>query len=80
VCGPQSTVTVWTTVTSSGHATTNPPPPSTSTPITPTSTSPPSGQTQVHWGQCGGIGWTGPTVCASPYACQFSNPYYSQCL
>lgn len=33
-----------------------------------------------HWGQCGGQGWTGPTVCASPYTCQVSNPYYSQCL
>lgn len=33
-----------------------------------------------HWGQCGGQGWTGPTVCASPYTCQVSNAYYSQCL
>lgn len=33
-----------------------------------------------HWGQCGGQGWTGPTACASPYTCQVSNPYYSQCL
>lgn len=33
-----------------------------------------------HWGQCGGIGWTGPTTCKSPYTCQTQNPYYSQCL
>lgn len=33
-----------------------------------------------HWGQCGGQGWTGPSVCASPYTCQSVNPYYSQCL
>ncbi|KAH3196756.1 hypothetical protein LV157_004776 [Aspergillus fumigatus] len=33
-----------------------------------------------HWGQCGGIGWTGPTACASPYTCQKLNDYYSQCL
>lgn len=33
-----------------------------------------------HWGQCGGNGWTGPTTCASPYTCQASNPWYSQCL
>jgi cellulose 1,4-beta-cellobiosidase len=33
-----------------------------------------------HWGQCGGIGWTGPTTCKSPYKCTVSNPYYSQCL
>lgn len=34
----------------------------------------------AHWGQCGGIGWTGPTICVSPYTCQVLNPYYSQCL
>ncbi|KAF3917592.1 hypothetical protein AA313_de0204415 [Arthrobotrys entomopaga] len=33
-----------------------------------------------QWGQCGGIGWTGPTSCNSPYTCKVSNPYYSQCL
>jgi cellulose 1,4-beta-cellobiosidase len=33
-----------------------------------------------HWAQCGGIGYTGPTTCKSPYTCQVSNPYYSQCL
>ena len=49
-----------------------------------TSTTTSSGSTGTgvaqHWGQCGGQGWTGPTVCASPYTCQVSNPYYSQCL
>jgi hypothetical protein len=41
-----------------------------------------TGATAPHWGQCGGIGWTGPTVCAAPYTCQpqANNPYYSQCL
>lgn len=33
-----------------------------------------------HWGQCGGIGWTGPTVCESPYTCKYQNDWYSQCL
>lgn len=33
-----------------------------------------------HWQQCGGIGWTGPTTCKSPYKCAVSNSYYSQCL
>lgn len=47
---------------------------------TTTSSAPPSGATQVEWGQCGGIGWTGPTVCASPYTCTYSSAYYSQCL
>ncbi|CAO3662095.1 unnamed protein product [Umbelopsis ramanniana] len=34
------------------------------------------------WGQCGGIGWTGPTCCASGSTCvpQSGNPYYSQCV
>lgn len=37
------------------------------------------GQAQ-RWGQCGGIGWTGPTRCVSPYTCQRQNDHYSQCL
>jgi hypothetical protein len=49
----------------------------TSTSIT---TSSASGATQTHYGQCGGVGWTGPTACASPYTCTFSSAYYSQCL
>ncbi|KAF3164208.1 hypothetical protein TWF225_010995 [Orbilia oligospora] len=32
------------------------------------------------WGQCGGIGWTGPTNCASGSSCVKSNDYYSQCI
>ncbi|KAK6971550.1 glycoside hydrolase family 3 protein [Favolaschia claudopus] len=31
------------------------------------------------YGQCGGMGWTGPTTC-SEGVCTYSNPYYSQCL
>jgi len=30
------------------------------------------------WGQCGGIGWTGPTTCAQG-TCQKQDAYYSQC-
>jgi len=33
-----------------------------------------------HYMQCGGIGYTGGTSCASPYTCHVLNPYYSQCL
>ncbi|KAJ7870773.1 carbohydrate esterase family 1 and carbohydrate-binding module family 1 protein [Mycena olivaceomarginata] len=33
-----------------------------------------------HWGQCGGLGWTGGTVCEAPYTCVVANPYHSQCL
>ncbi|KAG6908400.1 hypothetical protein DXG01_004829 [Tephrocybe rancida] len=70
-------VLAWFGITGSGSSTTSAPTttPTTSTP--PTTTTTPSG-TQAHWGQCGGIGWTGPTVCASPYTCQAANAYYSQ--
>ncbi|KAI0081704.1 cellulose 1,4-beta-cellobiosidase precursor [Panus rudis PR-1116 ss-1] len=55
----------------------------TTTPSQPTTTpsqptNPPSG-TVPQWGQCGGIGYTGPTTCASPYTCHKLNDYYSQC-
>jgi len=32
------------------------------------------------YGQCGGKGYTGSTVCDSGSVCTFSNDYYSQCL
>jgi endoglucanase len=32
------------------------------------------------YGQCSGIGWTGPTTCVAGSVCTYSNPYYSQCL
>ncbi|KAJ7119300.1 lipolytic enzyme [Mycena crocata] len=32
------------------------------------------------WGQCGGMGWTGPTTCVAGTVCTFSNSFYSQCL
>ncbi|KAN0116970.1 carbohydrate-binding module family 1 protein [Hyaloscypha variabilis] len=51
----------------------------TTTTTSATSTSTASG-TVPHWGQCGGLTYTGSTVCASPYTCTYSNPYYSQCL
>ncbi|KAG8746347.1 hypothetical protein FRC10_005336 [Ceratobasidium sp. 414] len=34
----------------------------------------------AEWGQCGGIGYTGSTVCDSGLTCVVLNPYYSQCL
>ncbi|KAF7291755.1 CBM1 domain-containing protein [Mycena chlorophos] len=36
--------------------------------------------TVAEYGQCGGIGYTGPTACVSPFTCTVSNAYYSQCL
>jgi hypothetical protein len=42
--------------------------------------SPVSAGTVPKWGQCGGIGWTGPTTCVSGTTCKVGNPWYSQCL
>lgn len=36
------------------------------------------GSCAAIWGQCGGIGYTGPTCC-SQGTCQVGNAYYSQC-
>ncbi|KAJ6599514.1 glycoside hydrolase family 61 protein I [Mycena sp. CBHHK59/15] len=36
--------------------------------------------TVAHYGQCGGLTYSGPTVCVSPYTCVVSSAYYSQCL
>ncbi|KAL0936772.1 glycoside hydrolase family 5 protein [Colletotrichum truncatum] len=35
---------------------------------------------QTPYGQCGGIGWTGPTTCVARWTCQKQNDWYSQCL
>ncbi|PAV17130.1 glycoside hydrolase family 61 [Pyrrhoderma noxium] len=39
-----------------------------------------TGSTAAQYAQCGGTGFTGPTVCASPFTCTKLNDYYSQCL
>ena len=39
-----------------------------------------SSGSQSQYGQCGGSGYSGPTACASPYACSTQNAYYAQCL
>ncbi|KAG7285362.1 Alpha-L-arabinofuranosidase axhA-2 [Staphylotrichum longicolle] len=36
-------------------------------------TTPPASGTAPRYAQCGGNGYTGPTVCASPYKCTYSN-------
>ncbi|KZT43365.1 hypothetical protein SISSUDRAFT_1057768 [Sistotremastrum suecicum HHB10207 ss-3] len=63
------------TTTSSSTKTT-----STTSSTTKTTTSTASGATQTKYGQCGGIGWSGPTTCASGSTCTVGNAYYSQCL
>jgi hypothetical protein len=67
-----------------------PPPPASSTtshssavttpPHSATTTAGGSSGSQTEYGQCGGIGFSGPTACQAPYACSSLNPYYSQCL
>ncbi|EGS18918.1 putative cellulose binding protein [Thermochaetoides thermophila DSM 1495] len=76
--GGSSTPTT-TAVTSSVPSTTL----STSTRTTTTSSTSaptPTGCTSQRWGQCGGIGWTGCTTCASPWTCTKLNDWYYQCL
>jgi len=45
---------------------------------TPSRTTTASGAGQTLYGQCGGVGWTGPTSCSSG-TCKVLNAYYSQC-
>ncbi len=54
------------------------PPSSTTTktstaPAATTTTGSGGGATAAHYAQCGGIGYSGPTACASPYKCTYSN-------
>lgn len=44
-----------------------------------TTTSPPATTGVAQWGQCGGIGYTGPTTCVSPYSCFCTGAYWCQC-
>ncbi|RAL08217.1 putative endoglucanase [Aspergillus homomorphus CBS 101889] len=72
-----------TTTTSVATATTTTKLPTTSTTTTTkTTTGATSTSTAVapHYSQCGGLGWTGATTCASGYTCTKQNEYYSQCL
>ncbi|RPA71581.1 glycoside hydrolase/deacetylase [Ascobolus immersus RN42] len=73
--------------TSSGNvpqptSTTQQPQPTTSQQPQPTQTQPsnPGGGSVAKWGQCGGIGYSGPTSCVSGSSCQKINDWYSQCL
>ncbi|EJD34799.1 hypothetical protein AURDEDRAFT_140513 [Auricularia subglabra TFB-10046 SS5] len=59
-----------------GQSTTSIP---TTTTTVPSSTTSAPQATQTKYGQCGGTGWTGPTVCAAGSTCKdVSPPYYSQ--
>ncbi|KAL7928298.1 carbohydrate-binding module family 1 protein [Trichoderma chlorosporum] len=78
VSGSSSVQATSTAHTSVSQQTTSKPTSTTPPPISKTTTS--AGATQTKYGQCGGQGWTGPTVCASGSTCTFENSYYSQCL
>lgn len=77
-----STASTSTTSTSTGTTltttTSSPTSPTTST-ATPTTTAPGTGVLVPEWGQCGGIGYTGSTNCASPYACVCLSTWWCQC-
>ncbi|KAK6528043.1 hypothetical protein TWF281_009300 [Arthrobotrys megalospora] len=79
-----STTTTRVTTTTSSVRTTTPvitTTPSTTPTTTPARTTTTAAQpVQSQWGQCGGVGWTGPTACVSGTTCNVLNPYYSQCL
>lgn len=47
---------------------------------TTTSSAAATGSTVPKWGQCGGMGYTGLTVCVAGSTCAYSNAWYSQCL
>ncbi|RPD62199.1 hypothetical protein L226DRAFT_551726 [Lentinus tigrinus ALCF2SS1-7] len=67
---------------SSAPAPTTTPAAPTSVPTTsvpPATTSSPAGSV-AHYGQCGGLTYSGPTACEAPYSCVKSSDYYSQCL
>ncbi|KAG9018954.1 hypothetical protein FRB90_007945 [Tulasnella sp. 427] len=81
--GSTTTTTTTTTKVGTTTTTTTTKPSGTTTttkPTTTTTTTTASGAQQTHYGQCGGQGYSGPTVCQSPYTCTVSNQYYSQCL
>ncbi|KAI0397041.1 carbohydrate-binding module family 1 protein [Xylariaceae sp. FL0594] len=68
--GGGTTTTITTSTTTSGS----------SGPTTSPGTGTGTGAQAGHWEQCGGLGWTGPTTCVSPWTCQAASIYYSQCL
>ncbi|KAI1201229.1 carbohydrate-binding module family 1 protein [Nemania serpens] len=70
-----TTTTATTTATTTLITTTT-----TKTTTTTTASPTPTGCTVAKYGQCGGVLWTGCTVCAAGSTCKYGNDYYSQCL
>ncbi|KAJ7195143.1 glycoside hydrolase superfamily [Mycena haematopus] len=76
----QTTTTGSTTTTSSSSTSSSSTTTSSKSSSSTTITTPPTGCASAIYGQCGGIGWTGCTACASGTTCQDLNAYYFQCL
>ncbi|KAK6517558.1 hypothetical protein TWF281_004208 [Arthrobotrys megalospora] len=76
----RTTTPVTTTRTTTPVTTTRTTTPVTTPSTTPSTTTTANAPAQSQWGQCGGVGWTGPTTCVSGTTCKVLNPYYSQCL
>ncbi|KAL7948626.1 family 18 glycoside hydrolase [Trichoderma barbatum] len=58
------------------------PPPSTTSKVPPPASSTPSnpgGGSVPQYGQCGGIGYTGPTECVAPFKCVAEGAWWSSC-
>ncbi|KAF8600433.1 hypothetical protein BDV93DRAFT_588247 [Ceratobasidium sp. AG-I] len=75
-----STATTTKTTTTTTKASTSTTTTTTKASTTSTSATPTSTGTVAKYGQCGGIGWTGATVCVSGSTCTVLNDYYSQCV
>ncbi|KAJ6580284.1 hypothetical protein B0H10DRAFT_1962570 [Mycena sp. CBHHK59/15] len=52
----------------------------TTTSTTTVTTTAPLDPIQTEYGQCGGIGWEGPTICKSPYTCETSRAWMKEYL
>jgi chitinase len=75
--GDPSTAT--STATTLTTATTTKPSSTITSTTTTTASATGTGTPVPEWGQCGGIGYTGSTQCASPYVCVYLSDWWSQC-
>lgn len=74
-----ATTLTTTTISTTSSPTTSTTPSTTTSTASPTTTSPGTGVTVPEWGQCGGIGYTGPTSCASPFSCVCLSAWWCSC-
>lgn len=54
-------------------------PSSTATSYTTVTAPVPTGTTVPEYGQCGGLGYTGPITCESPFVCDCTSAWWCQC-